>query len=74
SQSGSRWAVTALFRAAKANEKLGQLEDAKMLYRKIIAMEGESDLGRAAALQLMSISGQNLDSGSESGSSPTDTR
>ncbi|HOF60638.1 MAG TPA: tetratricopeptide repeat protein [Candidatus Latescibacteria bacterium] len=74
SQSGSRWAVTALFRAAKANEKLGQLEDAKMLYRKIITMEGESDLGRAAALQLMSISGQNLDSGSESGPSPTDTR
>jgi predicted TPR repeat methyltransferase len=57
SQSQSRWAVTALFRAAKADEKMGQLEDARTLYRRIIAIEGESDMGRAAALQLMTLTG-----------------
>lgn len=55
-QTQSRWAVTALFRAAKADEKMGKLEDARVLYRKIITMQGEgSDMGRAAALQLMAL-------------------
>jgi TolA-binding protein len=72
SQSASRWAVTALFRAAKANEKLGQMDDARMLYRKIITMEGESDMGRAAALQLMSISEQTPTG--ESGVDTSDTQ
>jgi len=55
SQSQSRWAVTALFRAAKANEKMGQPEDARTLYRRIVSIEGDSDMGRAAALQLMTL-------------------
>lgn len=55
SQSQSRWAVTALFRAAKANEKMGQREDARTLYRRIVTIEGDSDMGRAAALQLMTL-------------------
>ena len=54
SQSQSRWGITARFRAARANEKMGQIEDARTLYRQIITIEGEgSDMGRAAAQQLM---------------------
>ena len=55
-QTQSRWAVTALYRAGKANERLGRNADAARLYEKIVVAVGESsDLGRTAALQLIRL-------------------
>jgi TolA-binding protein len=55
-QTQSHWAITALFRAAKANEKMGHTTDAASLYEKIVTIEGESsDLGSAAALELLRL-------------------
>ncbi len=55
-QTQSSWAITALYRAAKANEKMGRFADAATLYRKIVTIEGEnSDWGRSAAMELLRL-------------------
>jgi TolA-binding protein len=55
---GAHWPSTAMFRAAKAYEKLGQVEEAKRLYRKIIASSGPTThMGRFASLQLLALEG-----------------
>ena len=56
SQSQSDFAVTARYRAAMANERMGQYDDARRLYGQIITSRGpNSGMGRAAAMRMMAL-------------------